>query len=300
MSRATLTRRGVLFGALATVAAGGTASAWALDRFVIEHPEVTNVSAQQASASPASTTALAEPQIAITTWSSGSGSALITGYIADIRTAAASQIRSALAKDTFGNNITEDPSAIAARVGAGLAINGDYYGFRSTGIVIRNGVAYRDAGARTGLALTADGELQLYDETTTTAKTLIDQQIWQTWSFGPGLVDAGQVLSGIDELEVDTNVGNHSIQGQQPRTGIAMIEPNHYLFVVVDGRSTGYSCGITMTEFAELFASLGAQVAYNLDGGGSSAMLYHGELVNNPLGKGSERATSDIIYTTGG
>ena len=51
-----------------------------------------------------------------------------------------------------------------------------------------------------------------------------------------------------------------------------------------------------MSEFAEMFAGLGAQVAYNLDGGGSSTMVYRDALVNNPLGKGRERGTSDIIW----
>jgi exopolysaccharide biosynthesis protein len=54
-----------------------------------------------------------------------------------------------------------------------------------------------------------------------------------------------------------------------------------------------------MTEFAQIFAGLGAQTAYNLDGGGSTTMVLDGTLVNNPLGKGQERGTSDIIYIAG-
>ena len=54
--------------------------------------------------------------------------------------------------------------------------------------------------------------------------------------------------------------------------------------------------GVTMTEFARIFTDLGATVAYNLDGGGSTTMVLNGSLVNNPLGKGQERGTSDILY----
>ena len=54
-----------------------------------------------------------------------------------------------------------------------------------------------------------------------------------------------------------------------------------------------------MTEFAALFADLGATVAYNLDGGGSSTMVFDDAVVNDPLGKGQERGTSDIIYVAG-
>ncbi|MEZ5226239.1 MAG: phosphodiester glycosidase family protein [Acidimicrobiales bacterium] len=96
---------------------------------------------------------------------------------------------------------------------------------------------------------------------------------WNTWSFGPAIVDDGAVLDGIEDVEVDTNFGNHSIQGVQPRTGIGVIDDNHFVFVVVDGRSTGYSRGVTMTEFADIFVELGATTAYNLDGGGSSTRL---------------------------
>ena len=158
----------------------------------------------------------------------------------------------------------------------------------------------RDKGTRDGLALYSDGQLRVYDETTISAQELVDAGVWQTWSFGPGLIIDGQIQAGIDDVEIDTNVGNHSIQGEQPRTAIAMIEPNHYLFAVIDGRSPGYSRGVTMTGLAQLLAGLGAQVAYNLDGGGSSTMVHDGQLVNNPLGQGKERGTSDIIWTTGG
>ena len=112
-------------------------------------------------------------------------------------------------------------------------------------------------------------------------------------------MDAGRVIDGIDDVEIDTNIGNHSVQGAQPRTGVGVVEGNHFLFVVVDGRSSGYSRGVTMSEFAQLFVDLGASVAYNLDGGGSSAMVFNGALVNNPLGHGQERGTSDILYVAG-
>ncbi|PZQ49572.1 MAG: exopolysaccharide biosynthesis protein, partial [Phenylobacterium zucineum] len=206
---------------------------------------------------------------------------------------------SAFAQDEFGENIVADPSDIAEKAGAVLAINGDYYGFRDTGIVIRNGVAYRDRGARQGLAFGVDGSIRLYDETTTNAAELLADGVWNTLSFGPGLVQDGAVIAGIDEIEIDTNFGNHSVQGRQPRTGVGMVAGNHFLFVVVDGRSAGYSRGVTMSEFAQLFADLGAVVAYNLDGGGSSTMIFNGTLVNDPLGRGDERATSDILYVAG-
>ena len=76
------------------------------------------------------------------------------------------------------------------------------------------------------------------------------------------------MLSGIDQVEVDTNVGNHSIQGEQPRTAIGVAADGHILLVVVDGRNEGYSRGVTVTELAQIMADLGCACAYNIDGGG--------------------------------
>jgi len=304
------TRRAFLAGGLGTALAVGGGTAWALDRFVIEHVEATNTSANTSSTVTAATAASdgsytartyssGTANIAVSTHTRGSGDDTVTWFVADITVRDATIVRSAFANDAFGENVIANPSAIAAQVGAVLAINGDYYGFRDTGIVIRNGVAYRDRGTRQGLAFRTDGSMRLYDETTTSAATLLADGVWNTLSFGPGLVEGGTVISGIDSVEIDTNIGNHSVQGRQPRTGVGLVDDNHFLFVVVDGRATGYSRGMTMTEFAQAFADLGARTAYNLDGGGSSAMLFHGELVNNPLGSGRERGTSDILYVAG-
>ena len=309
-ARRPVTRRALLGGGRGALLAVGGGTAWALDRFVIEHVEVTNASALEASNVTAAQegsngTLTADSytsdtaQVKVSKHTRGSGSDLITWFVADITVSDATIVRSAFAGDEFGENIIANPSEIAQQAGAVLAINGDYYGFRDTGIVIRNGVAYRDKGARQGLACYADGSMRLYDETATTAARLVADGVWNTLSFGPGLVEGGAVIAGIDSVEIDTNVGNHSVQGQQPRTGVGVVAANHVLFVVVDGRSAGYSRGVTMTEFAEIFVELGATVAYNLDGGGSSAMVFNGSLVNNPLGKGQERGTSDILYVAG-
>ncbi|RYC11411.1 phosphodiester glycosidase family protein [Nocardioides zhouii] len=307
----TPTRRAFLVGGLTALTLTTGTGAWALDRFVIDHVEIADASAYEAS--QGSDGAELDTSQAVLTddgWSAdgttltvrevstGSGSQTVTYFVADLVLSDATVLRSAFAGDSFGTNIVDETSDIAEQNGAIFAINGDYYGFRETGIVIRNGVAYRDAGAREGLAFYRDGHVELYDETATDAATLVDAGVWNTLSFGPALVADGQVLSGIDEVEVDTNVGNHSIQGDQPRTAVGVVDDNHLLLVVVDGRSSGYSAGATMTELATLMQGLGAVTAYNIDGGGSSTMVFDGELVNQPS-NGGERGTSDILYVKG-
>lgn len=294
--------------ALVLVLAAGGATAWALDRFVIQHVQVSDVAAYEAAQGVTATTSAVlesmtansavtnDASINISKVVTGSGADTVTYYVADVTLSDATVLRSAFANNQFGENITENTSAIAADNNALFAINGDYYGFRSSGIVIRNGVIYRDSGARQGLAFYRDGHVEVYDETATTAQQLVDAGVWNTLSFGPVLLENGEIQSGIDQVEVDTNVGNHSIQGDQPRTAIGVIDSNHLVFVVVDGRSSGYSKGVDMNELAQIMQDLGCQTAYNIDGGGSSTMYFNGALVNNPLGKGEERGTSDILY----
>ena len=307
-------RRAVIAGAVALTLSAGGATAWALDRFVIQHVEISDVSAYQASQSGTTTSAVQagtstsaavttdttysseSSDITISTVTTGSGDSTVTCYVADVVLGDATTLQSAFANDSFGENITETTSAIAEANNAIFAINGDYYGFRDTGIVIRNGVVFRDEGARQGLAFYRDGTVKVYDETTTTAEQLVSEGVWNTLSFGPSLLDNGEIAEGIEDVEVDTNFGNHSIQGEQPRTAVGIIDENHLVFVVVDGRSPGYSAGVTMTGLAEIMQGLGATTAYNIDGGGSSTMYFNGGLVNNPLGENKERGTSDILY----
>lgn len=311
-------RRSLLVSTLVLVLALGGGSAWALDRFVIDHVEIDDVQAYEAEQNGTSAVtsddaadAAADATVTDTTYESddasisistvvtGSGDDQVTYYVADVTLSDATVLRSAFANDQFGTNITETTSAIAEDNDAVFAINGDYYGFRDTGIVIRNGVVYRDEGAREGLAFYTDGHVEVYDETSTTADALVADGVWNTLSFGPALVEDGEVVDGIEDVEVDTNVGNHSIQGEQPRTAVGVVDDNHLVFVVVDGRSPGYSAGVDMTGLAEIMQSLGATTAYNIDGGGSSTMYFDGSLVNDPLGKGTERGTSDILYIGG-
>jgi len=85
-----------------------------------------------------------------------------------------------------------------------------------------------------------------------------------------------------------------------PRTAIGMIDKLHYIFLVSDGR-TSQSAGLSLLELAEVMHEYGCTVAYNLDGGGSSTMVFNGQVINNPTDGHSfgERKVSDIIYIGG-
>lgn len=218
-----------------------------------------------------------------------------TVYVADIQVSSAEYLKTALAQNTYGTNITAKTSETAAANNAILAINGDYYGANSTGYVIKNGILYRDAvrdNASYGdLVIYADGSFEIVYEDEVTAQELIDKGVVNLLAFGPSLVEDGEIV-----VDTSTEVGR--AMASNPRTAIGIIDENHYIIVVADGRTTE-SEGLSLYQMAEIMKEYGATTAYNLDGGGSSTLYFNGQVINNPTTNGntiSERAVSDIVY----
>ena len=213
-------------------------------------------------------------------------------YVADVVVSSAQYIKTAFAEDTYGRNVTESTSAMAVAHDAILAINGDYYGAQERGFVIRNGIVYRNSSAgKDVMCIYADGTMGIVSDRETTAEQLVENGVWQAFSFGPALVVDGAVaVSRSDEVGMG--------MASNPRTAVGMIDANHYVFVVSDGR-TDESEGLSLYELAQFLQSLGVRTAYNLDGGGSSTMYFNGQIVNNPTSTGGsikERGVSDIVY----
>ena len=216
-------------------------------------------------------------------------------YVADVTVSDASDLKTALANNTYGRNITDTTSDMAANNNAVLAINGDYYGARQSGYVIRNGKLYRDnSGNRDALVIQKNGEFKFVSESETSASDLLQDGALQAFSFGPVLLNNGEISVGEND-EVGMAMASN------PRTAIGYFGNNHYVFVVSDGR-TSESAGLSLYELASFMKELGVKDAYNLDGGGSSTMVFKGEIINNPTTSGrsgEERAVSDIVYIGG-
>lgn len=214
-------------------------------------------------------------------------------YVADVTLSSADYLKTALAQGLYGKNVTESTSDMAEDNNAILAINGDYYGAQEKGYVLRNGVLYRSTAAKNqeDLVIYADGSFQIINESEVTAEELLADGAVQILSFGPALVTDG-------EIAVSTTEEVGQAKSSNPRTAIGVIDELHYIFVVSDGR-TDESEGLSLYELASFMESLGAETAYNLDGGGSSTMVFNGTLINNPTSTGNsikERSVSDIVY----
>ena len=216
-----------------------------------------------------------------------------TIYVADVQLSSSSYLKTALAQGSYGKNVTATTSEIAESVNAILAINGDFYGAQEKGYVIRNGTLYRDTAIdnQEDLVIYKDGSFGIINESEVTAQELIQNGAVQTLSFGPALIQNGSIAVTSDE-----EVGK--AMASNPRTAIGIIDENHYVFVVSDGR-TDESEGMSLSQLAQFMQSLGVETAYNLDGGGSSTMYFNGSVVNNPTTGGNttkERSVSDIVY----
>ena len=214
-------------------------------------------------------------------------------YVADVTISSAKYLKTAFANDQFGKNITASTSSIAESKNAIFAVNGDYSGATDEGYVIRNGVIYRDVGSKGTdiLCIHTDGSFEITNSDEKSAEQLLSEGVWQAFSFGPALVENGEI-----SVDQQAKVGRE--MASNPRTAVGMIDKNHYVFVVSDGR-TDESEGLSVYELAQFMQKLGAKTAYNLDGGGSSTMYYNGEVINNPTTTGksiNERKVSDIVY----
>lgn len=213
-------------------------------------------------------------------------------YVADVTLSSPEYLKTALAGNLYGRNIKAKTSEIAAEHNAILAVNGDYYGARNSGYVIRNGILYRESGAGGEvLSVFEDGSFRITDDRQVTARELLEAGAVQTLSFGPALLKDG-VITVTEGQEVGKAMASN------PRTAIGVIGGLHYVFAVADGR-TAQSAGMSLHELAEFLRGLGVETAYNLDGGGSSTMVFRGEVINHPTTNGNsvkERSVSDIVY----
>ena len=215
-------------------------------------------------------------------------------HVATVTIKGDASIKTALADETYGRNIKAKTSTTAQSVNAVLAVNGDYYGARDAGYVIRNGQLLRsdsqDANQE-DLVIYQDGSFEIIREGDITAQELLNKGAVQVLSFGPALIENSQVA-----VDCSDEVGK--AMASNPRTAIGIIDDKHYVLVVSDGR-TDESKGLSLKELADFMKELKVTTAYNLDGGGSSTMYFNGQIINKPTTNGhniEEREVSDIVY----
>ncbi len=101
---------------------------------------------------------------------------------------------------------------------------------------------------------------------------------------------SGKYMTNYELLQSDI----FSTSIRPPRTVIGSTADNKIVLFVCDGRQGTYSDGATMLELAQIMKGIGCVNALNLDGGGSSAIIAGGTLLNKPS-DGSERAVATVV-----
>ena len=205
---------------------------------------------------------------------------LLTYYVADIYIAEIDCFRTYLAGGS-----AQEPMTLFAESGAVLAVSGDFESYQIEGTVIRNGALLRHVDSDADVCvLFQDGRIVCYDGGTVDITAVLADAPLQAWTFGPTLVENGQLA---DNLYTNTYWG-----AKEPRMVLGYFEPGHYCFVAADGRQYGYSNGASLKTMAEILTALGCQAGYNLDGGGSAFMAFDGQRVNS---QSSNRRLGDLL-----
>lgn len=222
----------------------------------------------------------------------GTESKPIVYYVADVYVKDISSFRTAVAEEYKDQNESDIKNAMPALqlsqlAGAIVSINGDSFAWHD-GLAVRNGVEWTKNLPVYGdiCVLYYDGTMETYaqkDVTSALVETIYAKNPYQIWTFGPQLLIDGQVPSSFARSKAN------------PLSAVGYFEPGHYCFILVDGRQSGYSWGMTQADLAQVFYDLGCTVAFNLDGGDTAVMTYNGAWRSQPESD-NPRNTSDILY----
>ncbi len=211
-------------------------------------------------------------------------------WCADIVIADASQLRTVSAGG-FDSSKVMPGTQLAKRVNAVLAVDGDYYWFTGRGFIVRQGVEYlrNPGGKRDVLLIDRTGDFHAIQRATTAKieEALTQHDVVNSLFFGPALVIDGEAQLIYDNIDMMP-------EAKRQRIALCQAGPLHYKAICCASPTRG-SVGMTLTEFADLCVELGAQEAYNLDGGDSTMLIFGGEKIND-VDNPSTREISDIVY----
>lgn len=199
-----------------------------------------------------------------------------------------------------GKHLQDPLHILAGRPDVILAVTDDYYRYRErndqrVGIVVRDGEIKSDrtyAQRRSRipslevLAMFADGRLKTFASDAYTAQEYIGLGVTDTWAFGPSLVQEGEVPRYYYSDDYRSY--------KEPRVAIGMMADGSYCALMITGRKED-SRGATFGWMAEKMKEMGAYEAFNLDGGGTAALVFMDELLNHSPNHQDSRALSGLI-----
>lgn len=212
--------------------------------------------------------------------------------LSEVKIAHPSQFRRFLAGGTYGYDKQFLTTQMSADVNAVVASSGDFYKYRSYGIVVQNGKAYRADPHLDTCFIDDKGDLIMVKarelKTMEALQAYVDENnIRFSLSFGPILIRDGERCVPYDYIvgEIDENY---------PRAALCQVEELHYLMAVANG-TPEYAHMPTLYQFAERLQQMGVRTAYTLDGGQTGVIVMNDQMMS-PVQYGSQRQISDIFY----
>ena len=165
------------------------------------------------------------------------------------------RFRTCFSQDTYGSGFEEHLTKMSRDVQAVLAMNGDSYCYNHQHTAggahpQRNGVPGGTHFSRCVRPVSKRRDENLFPPTSLTCK-----QVMQEGPTSPGPL--ARVCWTPRERRCPPSIPGIISARSIPRGAIGYYEPGHYCFVVVDGRQTGYSRGVTLEELAQVFDDLG-------------------------------------------
>lgn len=211
-------------------------------------------------------------------------------WVCHIQTFSTQQLCSALCGGTYGNPRAKTSAEVAEHNGV-IGINGSGFSYSSGEpapgkSMIKDGKIYNDTYSNGNImCVTQDGGM-FTAIAGMTVEDMLNRGVRDTYCFGPTLVENGKAY------EI-TSAFQQTYRYQ--RTAVGMVNPGDYYILIVDGKGSGGSQGMTYEEMQKTFLDLDCQYAYNLDGGGSTTLVFKGRIINS-LTDGNERPCADILY----
>ncbi|MGI6451963.1 MAG: phosphodiester glycosidase family protein [Syntrophomonadaceae bacterium] len=215
------------------------------------------------------------------------------GVIAKVKLFDPSVFRVVLANDQLGTR--ETTAQAVARSGAILGINGGgFYSAVEDGqyVTLPLGNTVIDGKLVNGLhfapdmffaGITRDGDL--IGEVCSNQEEFMNLDAYQGVSFLPVLIKEGQPAP----------IPKDWAWARQPRTLIGEYANGDLILIVVDGRQSDWSSGVTLERLQVKLIELGVKNGFNLDGGGSSTMVFQGEVLNRPSDGSQRPVVTNII-----
>lgn len=205
-------------------------------------------------------------------------------YVADIQLTDYSRFYTVCAKNTYGEY--QRTSEAAKANNAIFAVNGDYSAPEINNPVVRNKKVLNewDCGCNAPANYNSyTGQFgSVYDlgiNGISYTQAVAEHKVTDTFCFGPAFIMAPE--------------GN-AVGGKCQRTFIGTDgKPGHFIVCVSEGRmSDGVSAGLTDQDCVDILLKYGCKFGVPLDGGGSSTMVFQGEILNQVK---SERRVVDFL-----